>query len=54
VFFGLNADRDALPDVDLLAQCVREALGELVDSASPTRRRAPRGRKKAPSRKAVE
>jgi diacylglycerol O-acyltransferase len=49
VFFGLNADRDALPDVDVLGQCIAEALAELVDSASPSRPRAPRGRKKAPA-----
>jgi diacylglycerol O-acyltransferase len=45
VYFGINADRDALPDVDVLGQCVEEALAELVDSASETRPRAPRGRK---------
>ena len=47
VYFGINADRDALPDVDVLGQCVEEALDELVESASETRPRAPRGRKKA-------
>ncbi|HEX6249478.1 MAG TPA: wax ester/triacylglycerol synthase family O-acyltransferase [Nocardioidaceae bacterium] len=45
VFFGINADRDALPDVDVLGQCLEEALAELVDSASDARPRAPRGRK---------
>jgi diacylglycerol O-acyltransferase len=45
VYFGINADRDALPDVDVLGQCLEEALAELVDSASDTRPRAPRGRK---------
>jgi diacylglycerol O-acyltransferase len=50
VYFGLNADRDALPDLDVLAQCVTEALEELVDSTSPGRQRAPRGRKKAPAK----
>jgi len=45
VYFGINADRDALPDVDVLGQCIEEALAELVDSASETRPRAPRGRK---------
>jgi diacylglycerol O-acyltransferase len=48
VYFGLNGDRDALPDLDVLAQCVTEALEELVDSTSPGRQRAPRGRKKSP------
>ena len=46
VYFGLNADRDAVPDLDVLAQCLTEALEELVDSASDSRPRAPRGRKK--------
>ena len=27
VFYGLNADRDAMPDVDVLAQCLGDALG---------------------------
>jgi diacylglycerol O-acyltransferase len=47
VHFGINADRDALPDVDVLGQCIQEALAELVDSASENRPRAPRGRKGA-------
>jgi diacylglycerol O-acyltransferase len=46
VYYGITADRDALPDIDVLGQCVKEALDELVDSASDTRPRAPRGRKK--------
>lgn len=45
VYYGISADRDALPDIELLGQCVREALDELVDSASDSRPRAPRGRK---------
>jgi diacylglycerol O-acyltransferase / wax synthase len=32
VYYGLNADRDAMPDVDVLAQCIEEALGELVET----------------------
>jgi diacylglycerol O-acyltransferase / wax synthase len=44
VYFGLNGDRDALPDLEVLGQCVTEALDELVDSTSSTRQRAPRGR----------
>jgi diacylglycerol O-acyltransferase len=35
-----------VPDLDVLAQCLVEALEELVDSASDSRPRAPRGRKK--------
>ena len=30
VFYGLNADRDALPDVDVLAGCLEESLAELL------------------------
>jgi diacylglycerol O-acyltransferase len=30
VHFGLNADHDALPDLDQLADLVRQALGELI------------------------
>ena len=33
VFYGLNADRDAMPDIDVLASCLEEALAELVGSA---------------------
>jgi WS/DGAT/MGAT family acyltransferase len=32
VFYGLNVDRDAMPDVDVLAQCIEESLGELVEA----------------------
>jgi diacylglycerol O-acyltransferase len=46
VYYGITADRDILPDIDVLGSCVREALDELVDSASDSRPRAPRGRKK--------
>jgi diacylglycerol O-acyltransferase len=46
VYYGISADRDALPDIDVFGQCVRESLDELVDSASDSRQRAPRGRKK--------
>lgn len=45
VFYGITADRDALPDVDVLGQCVTEALDELLDTASDSRRRVPRGRR---------
>lgn len=46
VCYGLTADRDMLPDADLLGPCLREALDELVDSATGGRTRAPRGRRK--------
>jgi diacylglycerol O-acyltransferase / wax synthase len=32
MFYGLNADRDAMPDVDVLAQCLTDALEELVET----------------------
>jgi diacylglycerol O-acyltransferase len=48
VYYGITADRDALPDIEVLGQCVREALDELVESASDTRPRAPRGRRRPP------
>jgi len=32
VYYGLNADRDAMGDVDVLAQCIEESLAELVDT----------------------
>jgi WS/DGAT/MGAT family acyltransferase len=32
VFYGLNADRDAMPDIGVLAQCLSDALAELVDT----------------------
>ncbi|HEX5560611.1 MAG TPA: wax ester/triacylglycerol synthase family O-acyltransferase [Nocardioidaceae bacterium] len=47
VYYGLTGDRDAVPDLDVLGQCVRESLEELVDSTSPSRPRAPRGRRSA-------
>jgi len=46
VYYGITADRDALPDIEVFGQCLTEALDELVESASPSRARAPRGRKK--------
>jgi hypothetical protein len=36
VYVGLNGDRDAMPDLDLLAQCIDDAVGELLER---TRRR---------------
>jgi diacylglycerol O-acyltransferase / wax synthase len=44
VYFGLTGDRDAVPDLDVLGQCLGEALEELVDTAGDSRQRAPRGR----------
>jgi diacylglycerol O-acyltransferase len=47
VFYGITADRDWLPDADLLGVCIKESLVELVDASTDGRQRAPRGRKKA-------
>lgn len=46
VYVGITADRDAVPDADVLAQCLEEALEELVEAtpAEPSSTRAPRGR----------
>jgi diacylglycerol O-acyltransferase len=46
VYYGITADRDLLPDADVLGQCIVEALDELLETASGGRPRAPRGRKK--------
>jgi diacylglycerol O-acyltransferase len=46
VFFGLVADRDAVPDADVLAQCIADALAELVEAGDTRRSRAPRGRQR--------
>lgn len=32
VYYGLNADRDAMPDVEVLAQLIEESLAELMDT----------------------
>ena len=45
VFYGITADRDLLPDADVLGQCVTEALDELVDATGGTR---PPGAARAP------
>lgn len=47
VFYGITADRDALPDVDLLGHCLTDALEELKDTATGQLPRAPRGRGRA-------
>ncbi len=44
VYYGINADRDAIGDADVLAQCVVDALEELVETTRPGRSRAPRGK----------
>ncbi len=34
VYYGLNADRDAMPDIDVLAACIEESLAELVGTVT--------------------
>lgn len=41
VFYGLNADRDAMADVDVLATLIEESLAELVTASRSSQRRAP-------------
>ena len=45
VAYGITADRDAVPDADVLGQCLTEALAELLDTVSGSRPRVPRGRR---------
>ena len=45
VFYGITADREAVPDIDVLAQCIEDALAELVETTR-TKSRAPRGRQR--------
>lgn len=45
VYYGITADRDLVPDADVLAQSLTETLEELCDTATGARPRAPRGRK---------
>jgi diacylglycerol O-acyltransferase len=45
VFFGLNADREAMPDVEVLAQCIEDAVEEMLATVTaggrPRRTRKP-------------
>uniref|UniRef100_UPI002B27039E WS/DGAT domain-containing protein n=1 Tax=Nocardioides sp. TaxID=35761 RepID=UPI002B27039E len=52
VFYGINADRDLLPDVDIFKTCLAEALEELLTVS--TSKRAPRGRKRATTSRATK
>jgi diacylglycerol O-acyltransferase len=51
VHYGITADRDAVPDVEVIGQCVGEALAELVETTSESRVRAPRGRSRTTPRR---
>jgi diacylglycerol O-acyltransferase len=45
VFYGVTADRDRVPDADMLATCLSEALDELLDTVGDGRPQVPRGRR---------
>ena len=32
LYYGVNADRDGMPDVDVIAQCLVDALAELAEA----------------------
>jgi hypothetical protein len=34
VYFGLNADRDSMGDVDLLADLIEQEVGQLLEDAA--------------------
>jgi hypothetical protein len=38
VYFGLNGDRGAMPDLDVLGQCLIDSLAELVEISGAIRR----------------
>jgi diacylglycerol O-acyltransferase len=59
IFLGLNADRDAVRDLDVLAQCLPDALEELLDTTvrattvrQPTRK-APAAARRVAAQKAA-
>lgn len=54
VYFGLYADRDALPDLELLVTCLNESMDELLDRTEQSVRtlRVVRGTAAAPKKKA--
>jgi diacylglycerol O-acyltransferase len=60
VFFGLTADRDAVSDLDVLAQCLDDAVEELLDTTvrartlrQPTRKASAAAKKAAASKAAA-
>ena len=60
VFFGLTADRDAISDLDVFAQCLLDALEELLDTTvrarngrQPTRKASAAARRAAAQRRAA-
>jgi diacylglycerol O-acyltransferase len=44
VFYGVTVDRDLVPDADTFGACLDEALDELLDTATGSRPKVPRGR----------
>ncbi len=54
VFLCVTADRDLVPDADVLGHCLAEALDELRDTATGVRPRAPRGRRTTPAKETDE
>ena len=60
LYFGLTADRDAVRDLDVLAQCLLDALDELLDTTvravrvrQPTRKATPAARRAAAKKSAA-
>ncbi len=54
VFFGLTSDRDAISDLDVLAQCLLDALEELLDTTvRATNARQPTRKATATARRAA-
>ena len=60
VYLGLTADRDAVRDLDVLAQCLVDALDELLDTTvravrvrQPTRKATPAARRAAAKKSAA-
>lgn len=49
VYYGLNADRDAMPDVDVLASLMEESLAELVAASDALAAHRDNGASSAPS-----
>ncbi len=49
MYFGLNADHDAVPDVENIAAYLNDALGELVKAANAGPKRKSASKKSAPS-----
>jgi hypothetical protein len=50
VDFGLLADYDAMPDVDFVAQAIRESLDELLEAARDAAQEPARDPEPAPTR----